>query len=306
MQEERRVLVVGESLVDVVDDGGDVVEHVGGSAANVAVALARLGVRASLATRLGDDDRGHRVLGHLRRNGVALYDDPVGAASTSTAVATIGADRAATYAFDLTWDLPRLAVGDRPPDALHVCSIGAVLPPGCEAVVDVARRLAGEALVSYDLNLRPQVTGLDAEVRARIDALVGLADLVKASDEDLALLRPDLTVEEAAAWLASAGPVAVVITRGGAGATWFAPGGRSDVAVPRVRVVDTVAAGDTFGAAVLAGLAERGLLGTGARDRLAALDDGERTTLLRWAAGAAAVTVSRAGADPPYRRELPH
>lgn len=299
------MLVMGESLVDVVDDGGTVVEHVGGSAANVAVALARLDVRTSLVTRVGDDARGRRVVEHLRRNGVELYDDPLGAVRTSTAVATIGADGAATYAFDLTWDLPPMRI-DTVPDALHVCSIGAVLAPGCAVVHEAVTALAGRSTVGYDLNLRPQVTGLDRPVRERIRSLISRTDLVKASDEDLALLHPDRPVDETARGLLADGPVAVLVTRGDRGATWFARDGRTDVAVPPVAVVDTVAAGDTFGAAVLAGLAERGLLGEGSRVRLAALDGQDRTTLLALAAAASAVTVSRAGADPPYRRELPH
>jgi len=297
------VLVVGESLVDVVHDAGGVAEHVGGSAANVAVALSRLGVPTMLATRVGSDERGRRILDHLRANAVELYGDPVGPSPTSTATARIGSDGAATYTFDLAWDLPPVEITGVP-SAVHVCSIGAVLAPGCSAVLDLVERVAGRAAVSYDLNLRPQITGLGTDVRERIASLVAAADVVKASDEDLALFDPHRDVDEVARRLLAAGPAAVVVTRGGAGATWFSRDGSCDVPVPRVEVVDTVAAGDTFGATVIAELAERGLLGPGAGERLADLPVDARTDVLRRAAAAAAVTVSRAGADPPYRAEL--
>ncbi|MBU2111334.1 MAG: carbohydrate kinase, partial [Actinobacteria bacterium] len=135
---------------------------------------------------------------------------------------------------------------------------------------------------------------------ATVEALVSLADVVKVSDEDLEVLWPDLTVDEAAGRLAGLGPRAVVVTRGGDGASWVEADRRVDVASRPVTVADTIGAGDTFAAALVDGLWTHGLLG----GRLPVLADDVVTDLLIHAARAAAVTVSRPGADPPYRTEL--
>ena len=149
------VLVMGESLVDVVRaPDGSVTEHVGGSAANVAVALARLGRPVRFATSFADDAHGRMVAAHLDRAGVRLANQPHSIARTSTAVATLDADGAASYEFDLDWDLDPPTVDDAPA-AVHVCSLGAVLSPGADVVHDVVSRLRGTALVSYDINARP-------------------------------------------------------------------------------------------------------------------------------------------------------
>jgi fructokinase len=296
-------LVVGESLVDVVRSGGTVREHVGGSAANVAVALSRLGASTSLVTRVADDERGRRVVEHLEADGVGLVGPyAAGMARTSTAVATIGAGGAATYEFDIVWDLPPVVLpGGLRPSVVHACSIGAVLAPGCEQVHALVAGLAEGAAVSYDLNLRPQVTGTGPEVAQRVEALVALADVVKASDEDLEVLDPGSDVDETARRLLTLGPSAVVVTRGAGGATLHTAAGTVAAAAEAVEVVDTVGAGDTRGAALLVALGERGLL---VGDGLATLDQGGWEAALRFAVRAAAVTVSRPGADPPRRDEL--
>jgi fructokinase len=286
---QKYALVVGEALVDVVRrPDGSIREHPGGSAANVAVALARLGRRVRFLTALGDDPRGRLLVEHLEESGVELAGDPFVLARTSTAQATIGADGAATYEFDLEWRLD--ALPDEDPAFVHVCSIGAVLAPGADDVRSLVERHRGRALVSYDVNARPMLTGTGAEVLDRVTALARLAHVVKASDEDLAALFPDDPMEAAAQRLRDLGPRAVVVTRGGAGALWFAADGAVSVAAEPVAVVDTVGAGDTVSAAVIDAL----------------WDDPDRkpAAVLGHAARAAAVTVSRAGADPPYRHEL--
>ncbi|QIX25783.1 carbohydrate kinase [Nocardioides sp. JQ2195] len=313
-------LVVGESLVDVVRAAdGTVAEHPGGSAANVAVALARLGRPVHLATSLADDRHGRLVAEHLQQSGVCLTADPHVARRTSTATATIDAAGAATYAFDLDWRLGVVPV-EPAPLVLHVCSIGALLEPGASTVRDVVSALAGRSVVSYDLNLRPAVTGTGPEVREGVLQLVGAADVVKASDEDLVQLFGNPRVDQVARELLELGPEAVVVTRGGEGSTCFLPGGSSAHAeVVPVTVADTIGAGDTFSAAMIDALWDsmveqprrgadesggtgepvgpkgwpRGRSGTDAWERV-----------LAHASRAAAVTVSRPGADPPYRREL--
>lgn len=288
------VLVIGEALVDIVHAAdGSTVEYAGGSAANVAVALARLGRPVRFATAWADDDRGRVLASHLAKDGVVLAGDPHVLTRTATAAATLGADGAASYQFDLEWRLGDVPPGE--PAFAHVCSLGAVLEPGADQVLALVGALDG-ATVTYDINARPAITGTGADVVARVERVVAVADLVKASDEDLAHLYPHLELSAAAAHLLALGPTAVVVTRGGAGATWFGAGGTVEVASLPVAVADTIGAGDTFGAAVIDALWDRGPLRELSAETIAAV--------LAHAARAAAVTVSRPGADPPYRSEL--
>ena len=289
------VLVVGEALVDIVHTAdGTTVEHPGGSAANVAVALARLGRPVRFATAWADDERGSVLAAHLDRAGVRLAGDPHVLDRTATAAATLGTDGAASYDFDLEWRLGDVDAGT--PAFVHLCSLGAVLEPGAGQVIDLVTRLRGDATVTYDVNARPAITGTGPDLVARVERAAAVADLVKASDEDLEALYPDLGLEDAAAHLRSLGPVAVVVTRGGDGATWFGAGTPIEVASLPVAVADTIGAGDTFGAAVIDALWDRG-----PADLLTAEEIAE---ILAHAARAAAVTVSRPGANPPYRSEL--
>jgi len=282
------VLVVGESLVDVVlePDGGRT-ERPGGSAANVAVALARLGRPVRFATAYADDARGRAIAEHLERDGVVLATDPYAVERTSSAEATIAADGSASYVFDLDWRLN--PIGDESPRFVHVCSIGAVLEPGADDVLAVLGRVPG-ATVTYDVNARPAITGTGAALVARVEQVVAAAHLVKASDEDLEALYPGRPLLDAAAHLLGLGPRAVAVTRGGEGATWLDADGVVEVSAPGVTVADTIGAGDTFSAAIIDAL----------------WDDPGRdpAEVLAHAVRAAAVTVSRPGADPPHRRDL--
>ncbi len=299
------VLVVGEALVDVVRaDDGTTTDHPGGSAANVAVALARLGRPVRFATCFADDRLGRLLADHLARDAVGLAAEPGAVVDhTSSAVVTLAPDGSATYEFDLDWRLGPVEAGPGTV-AVHACSLGAVLEPGAADVLALVRALAPQVLVSYDVNVRAVVTGTGADVVARVEALAALADVVKASDEDLAHLYPDRDVTTGARHLLGLGPAAVVLTRGADGATWVAADGETSVAVPRVVVADTIGAGDTFCAAVVDALWSRGAVGPGAREAVLALDHSARADVLTRAAAAAAVTVSRPGADPPYAAEL--
>ncbi|WP_228942203.1 MULTISPECIES: PfkB family carbohydrate kinase [unclassified Nocardioides] len=297
---DAQVLVVGESLVDVVHRAsGERVEYAGGSAANVAVALARLGRPVRFATAFADDHHGSMVRDYLEAAGVRLACDPAAIDRTATAAATIGADGAASYEFDLDWRL--LPVEREPaPVAVHTCSLGAVLAPGAEDVLTLLEELRGAATVTYDVNARPAITGTGPDVVARVERVARLADLVRASDEDLEALWPELDLAEAVAHLRGLGAAVVVVTRGADGASWTSAQGEVVVASRRVEVADTIGAGDTFGAALVDALAERGLLG----GRLGPIGDDVVVEVLEHAARAAAITVSRPGADPPWRHEM--
>jgi len=179
----EHILVAGEALVDVV--GGH--RFPGGSPANVAVALGRLGERVTLATQFGDDESGRLLREHLETSGVEVLAD-IGR-RTSVARAAVEQTGTATYEFDVSWDpdFNGLAASH----AIHVGSFSAVTGPAAQALID---RSSGT--VSYDVNVRPALLSPDAT--ARIEALMTRADLVKASDEDLEWLYPSRSPEESA------------------------------------------------------------------------------------------------------------
>jgi fructokinase len=298
------VLVVGEALVDIVLRGAvPAGEHPGGSPANVALGLGRLGRRVSLLSRLGDDARGERVRAHLAASGVGLAAGTLATGPTSTATARLDERGVASYEFELDWQLPD-AVELPPVLALHTGSIAAFLAPGGDAVLELVRRVQGHLTVSYDPNARPVLMGSAAAARERVERFVAAADVVKVSDEDLAWLTPAADPADVAQdWLAL-GPALVVVTRGGEGATGVCAAGRVDVPAPRVAVVDTVGAGDAFMAGLLDALARAGLLGAERSGALRAITVDSLATAARRATRVAAITCTRPGADPPTRAEL--
>ncbi|NYE36963.1 fructokinase [Nocardioides cavernae] len=301
---QPRVLVVGEALVDVVPDrDGTPRDLPGGSPANVAIALGRLGRDVRLVTLLGDDDRGALVRAWLEASGVAVLAQRTGSGRTSSAVVTLDDAGAASYAFDLDWDLP--AVPDEECDVLHVGSIATVLEPGADAVLQAFRTHRGRALLSLDPNARPAITPDRAGPVARVEELVGLADVVKVSDEDLHWLHPDDDPVATATRWAGRGPGLVVVTRGADGAVAVRPDGTVlEVPGVPVAVADTVGAGDTFSGVLVDALLGLGVGGAGAGDALRALSDRDVLDAVSTAAIGAAINVSRPGADPPTRAEL--
>lgn len=302
---EQVALVVGEALVDVVHRAdGSQVEYAGGSAANAAVALSRLDRPVLLATAFTDDHYGGLLAHHLSAAGVRLAGDPAAIGHTSSAVATLDESGGASYVFDLEWQLNPLDLTGLDPVVVHTSSLGAVLAPGADAVADLLGRLAGSAIVSYDVNARPSITGTGPDVVAAVHRIASLADVVKASDEDLEALYPDRSLDDAARGLLDLGPAVVVVTRGGDGASWVSRSSAGTVAAVPVQVADTIGAGDTFGAGLLDALWQRDLVGAAHRQTLRELGEEAWRELLGFAATAAAVTVSRPGADPPYRHEL--
>lgn len=303
----RRFLVVGEALVDVVEArDGSRAEHPGGSPANVALSAARLGRPVELLTWLGRDERGRRVTDHLVGAGVVVNPGSYGAPRTPTALARVDDDGVAAYEFDLDWRLAPIEV-DEGVTVVHTGSVAAVAPtdpPG--ALFDLLAQARTSATVTYDPNLRPTIMGSAAAVRADVEAIVSLADVVKVSDEDLAWLRPgEDPARIVAGWVAEHGLALGVVTRGSDGSLALLAGGRDlEVPAPRVAVADTVGAGDSFMGALLRELDVRGLTGAGNRDRLRDLTAADAREVLAFAARVAAVTVSRAGANPPTLAEV--
>lgn len=300
-----RALVVGEALVDVVErSDGSRVAHPGGSPANVAIGLGRLGRPVDLLTWFGDDVNGRSIADHLAESAVRVAPGSPAALRTSTAAASIAANGQATYAFDLDWQVPAWLPTD-PPLVVHTGSIATTLEPGGAAVVEVIRRLRDTSTVTYDPNLRPAIMGSPDVVRGRVAELVALADVVKVSDEDLAWLQPDGEPDDICATWAAAGPAVVVLTRGGDGASaWTCAGDRLDVPAVPVDVVDTVGAGDSFMAALIDEWWSAGVLGAERRDSLRSVDPSVLAEVVRRCVRVAAITVSRAGADPPWAHEV--
>ncbi len=304
---QDRALVVGEALVDAVrrpDGSRD--EFPGGSPANVALGLGRLGRRVDLLTWIAPDASGDLVRRHLQRSHVTVLRGDRTPPTTPVATAHLDEAGVATYEFDLTWDLPSTwDEGDDDPLVVHTGSIGAVLAPGGAQVERLLTARRPRSTVTYDPNLRPALMGDPAHVRPTVERLVALADVVKVSDEDLAWLLPGVAPAEIAEQWARSGPALVVVTHGGEGAfACTSAGARTSVPAPAVTVADTVGAGDSFMAGLIDGLWSSGLLGGDRRTALHAVDVETVERVLARCARIAAITVSRHGANPPSLAEL--
>jgi len=297
-------LVIGEALVDVVRrPDGSQSAHPGGSPANVAFGLARLGRRAELLTHLGDDAYGALVRDHVESSGATIASASA-APSTSVATATLDAHGVATYDFDLTWDIADDATTLPDPLVVHTGSIAAVLEPGATAVARLLVAAREGATITYDPNVRPSLMGDRAQAAARIEHLVALSDVVKVSDEDLAWLFPGEQPADAAHRWLGLGPALVVVTLGADGALAALRDGVSAVPPVTVEVVDTVGAGDSFMSGLIDGLWSHDLLGGHRREALRAIDSVTVGSILGRCAQIAGITVSRAGANPPTSAEL--
>jgi fructokinase len=299
--------VIGEALVDLVGQRGGrtFVAHPGGSPANVALGLARLGTPVTLSTRLGNDTFGQMIIEHLSASGVVVDAGPEPRQPTSLAIATLAAG-VASYDFRITWEMAALPPVPIDTRCLHTGSLATALPPGDAAVLDLLHRERerSRVTISYDPNVRPALL-VDAErARPKIEELVALSDVVKVSDEDLRWLYPTERDEDVARrWLTLGDPALVVVTRGGEGT--FALCKSVEITRPAVPIdlVDTVGAGDSFSSGMLHGLHRADLLGGPRRSALADIDETTLAAILDEAALIAAITCSRPGADPPRRSE---
>lgn len=305
------IVACGEVLVDLVPrrDGDGYAARPGGSPANVAAGLGRLGVEVAMLARLADDGFGRLLRAHLAGSRVDLGMAIAAGEPTTLAVVTLGEEGGAEYTFyvdgcaDGAWD-----PGQLPPDlggnteCLHVSgSLALAVPTMGDTLETLLQREHPRLTVTFDPNLRPGLARYPARLRARLDHWVALADLVKVSSDDVGWLAPGEPVETVAARLRARGPALVVVTRGAAGVHALGPDGPVDLPARRVRVADTVGAGDAFMSGLLAALAWADRL---SRDRLATIPTGTLTEALAFAQQVAAVTVTRVGAEPPWREEL--
>ena len=298
------IAVCGEAIVDLVPTGTAAYAALpGGSPANTAVALARLGVATSLLARLSGDASGRLLREHLAANRVDLGRCVAAVEPSSLAVVDVASDGTASYRFlldgtaDWQWTAQELAPLGPDVAALHAGSLALARAAELEAFLG---RCA--CTVSIDPNLRPALLGDLGEARAAMQRWLALADVVRASSDDVQLLHPGEDPVEVARRWAAAGPALVVVTLAGDGAVAVLAGDPTPVRRPAraVEVVDTVAAGDTFTAGMLTRLLLDGCLG----GRLDGLTRDQVARALDLGLQAAAVTCSRQGADPPSGAEL--
>lgn len=287
------VLVVGEALVDIVHRDGEVLEHPGGSPANVALGLGRLGANVTLLTHVGRDERGIRVAAHLAASGVRVSPNSFSDRATSTASAFIGPDGSASYEFDVHWN-PRASGLPVRPRIAHTGSIAAFLAPGAGAVRTLLRELDADEL-TFDPNIRAGLIGTHAEAMPSFEAMASLATVVKLSDEDAAWLYPGRSTRAVLETVRSLGPALVAMTLGAHGSLISVGDEVVEIPAATVDVVDTIGAGDAYMASLIASLLaypSRSVSAQRARE------------IGRRASSAAALTVSRAGADLPSAAEL--
>jgi len=300
-----RIALTGEALIDfTAGEGGSLafLGHEGGSPLNTAVACARLGQPTGFLTQLSTDLFGERLMAFLERNGVdtrlILRSD-----APSTLAFVERTPQTNRYAFytrgsaDATWapePLPQLPAECR---FLHFGSISLLQEPASSRITDLVAAQTGRCVIVFDPNVRPSLIPDMAAYRARVTGWFAMADLVKLSDEDAQLLAPGRPIDALAAECLTAGARAVIVTRGGAGATlWRTGSAPLTVAAPRVEVVDTIGAGDTFTAGLSVALLAHGVEHPA---QLVELGDDHWRAVMRFAATAAALNCTREGADPP-------
>lgn len=300
------ILVAGESLVDlIVEPDGGIRPSPGGGPFNAARTMSRLGQPVLFLGRFSADPFGALLAARLREDRVQVAaPDPV-PEPTALAVVALREGGVAEYWFHLAGtaglrlDLPAarraLAAGV---SALHIGSLGLVAEPMAAGIERLVTEMPDAALLLLDPNCRPAVTPDPGGYRARIKRILPRADVVKASAEDLGFLVPRASAEQAARGLLEAGAGCVLVTHGPDPVRAFAAAYELSVPVPPAAVADTVGAGDAFGGGFLAWWVEHAL----GRDRLA--DPGAVRAALAAAARVAALTVGKAGAEPPWRHEL--
>jgi fructokinase len=303
------ILISGEALIDLIPDpekasGYDAV--LGGSPYNVAIGLARLGSQTAFVSRISEDGNGEALAAGLAENGVDLRfvlrdQRPSTLAFVMRGTAKTGS-RYSFYldatSFDGPWPFP--AVWPPAGRHLHVGSISAVDSRHGERVVEALASARSHATVSYDPNIRPLVTPNRESVAALVERQASLAHIVKASEEDLLWLYPGRAVEDSLAAWAKIGPRFCVATLGERGALAMLGGERIGIPAPRVEVIDTVGAGDSFMSALLSAMDRDSALGDGS----AAPDRAALEKWLRFAACASAITCTRKGSNPPTRAEV--
>jgi fructokinase len=296
------VWVAGEVLIDLIPNGDRYLAVVGGGPANTAKALASLGVKTHFIDGISTDNYGQMAKAELLSANVSLDYAKYSTKPTCTAKIKLSKSRSASYEFVIegtaTFDFSDVWLPDPQslkPSLLHIGTLATVIEPGASALFEWAQCVAQFAPIVFDPNVRPAVLGdRDGYVR-RVEKWVGISSVVKVSDEDLNWLYPGKEIGLIVNQLLEGGVQLVVVTRGDKGITAYRKNEVISVDAVKVVVVDTVGAGDTVGAVLVEAIVKNGL------DRLT----GEvLKTMLNRAVKAAAITVSRTGANPPSKDEI--
>lgn len=309
-------VVCGEALIDIFlenntqsNSGQFPMEAcVGGSPFNVAIGLARLDQPSALLTGLSDDMFGERLSSVLTAEGVS--QELIVKKQLPTTVAFIQKDEEGvpTYSFygegtaDRSLEVSDVDIGIENPTAIHLGSYSIVAQPTADSLLALVKKFSGKCLISLDPNIRSLVEPDMKVWQKRVEELVKLSDVVKVSDEDLGLMYPNSDPEEIIEkWLAT-GLKLIVLTKGGDGSSLWSKSAKASIETPKIKVVDTVGAGDTYQAALLysVSLLVEELGGKWSDD----LTSEKLRQIGSYAASAAAITCSRQGADLPNRDEI--
>jgi fructokinase len=298
---DELIAVAGEALVDLLlEPGGHTKTHLGGGAFNAARTLGRLGLRPLFVGRLSRDENGRSLRRGLEESGVRLdgiieTDDP-----TTFARVELDGRGSASYRFYIEGtSVPGLLASDargvmpRAPAAMHVGGLGLVFEPQASAIAGLVSDAAPSTLILVDPNCRPAAVRDARAYRRRLQAVLSRADVVKVSDDDLSFLEPDLPPSGAARRLLDMGPSVVLLSHGARGASVLTAARAAHIEPVPTTVMDTIGAGDAFGAAWLGAWVTEGLR----RVDLPYFDATVRAA--RFAAVIAARTCERAGAEPP-------
>jgi fructokinase len=297
-----QVWVVGEVLIDLIPDTDQHLAVVGGGPANTAKALAKLGVKTHFIDGISNDEYGQIAKAELISSNVLLDYSQYSNKPTSTAKVTLSKSGGATYEFMIedtaTFDFSDLWLPDPQglkPSILHIGTLATVIEPGASVLFEWAQRVAHVAPIVFDPNIRPAVLGNRDEYVKKVEKWVAISSAVKVSDEDLNWLYPGKEINEIMNQWLELGVELVVVTLGDKGITAYRENEQISVDAVKVVVADTVGAGDTVGAVLVEAIVKNGL------DRLT----GEvLKSMLNRATKAAAITVSRTGANPPSKEEI--
>jgi fructokinase len=305
------ILCCGEALTDLIPgvtaEGAQAfVPKTGGSVFNTAVALGRLGIPSGFFGGLSSDFFGDELRKAMIAANVDISLAPVSERYTIAAFVKLENNQARYSFIDEGSACRMLAPQDLPslPEkitAIHLGSFPLAIEPCGSAFEELCRRECHDRVIHFDPNIRVNLIKDRASHRQRVERIVAMSDLIKMSDEDLAWMAPGASAEAFAKDWLKRGAKLVVVTRGRNGAIAFTPRFRAEVPGVDVKVADTIGAGDTFTAGILAALHGAGQL---SKPAIAALDQESVLAALNLAVRAAAVTVSRPGADPPWAHEL--
>jgi fructokinase len=294
--------VAGEVLIDLIPEGADRKPVVGGGSANTAKALAKLGIDTQFIDGISSDQYGQMAKKELITAGLKLDYVKYSDKPTCLAIVSLSESGSATYefvientaTFDFTSEWLPNPQTERP-SLLNIGTLATVIEPGASVLLEWAQAVAKVAPIVFDPNIRPAVISDRAQYVTQVEQWVAISSAVKVSDEDIKWLYHSLDVEKVVNNWLTKGPSLIVVTYGDKGLTGYRKGEKISVDALIVEVADTVGAGDTVGAILVDAIV---------KDGLASLTGSPLETMLKRAAKAAAITVSRVGANPPTSEEL--